>query len=468
MSDTTRFDGPATMPSNEQGWWEDERSKFIDARVRELVAPGALIADVGCGRGSVFGGTIDTDHTVVRIDSHPWAEWADRRGIYVCAAADALPFRDETFDLVASFDVLEHLGDDTVALREQRRLVRSGGHVVATVPADERLWSAHDDNVGHQRRYTAPAARGLGAASGLSAHSDSYFFSFLWLPAWLTRRSPLRTSEPGSGSGWLSRMVRSAIAFISALERKVAGLVRIPFGTSLWVAWTRDGGPRNPASETDTTAARFDPRRVLATPWIYEGFQRSVGKDKLRQRFVEQYVQPRSGDVVVDIGCGPGDLFRHLPDVTYIGFDVSAAYIQSARARFGSDATFVAGDLEDLRPELDAPVDLVVTVGVLHHVPDAEAVRIIQFAQDVLRPGGRFVSLEPHLFDAQNVIAKRLILADRGDHVRPESEYAALCQQVFEDTVVVRDDDMLRIPYSVVVLTCTKTDGAQADDPADA
>jgi len=202
----------------------------------------------------------------------------------------------------------------------------------------------------------------------------------------------------------------------------------------------------------------LDPRRALSVPWIYEAFQRSVGKDRLRSRFVRDYMRPAAGERVVDIGCGPGDLIRFLPAVQYVGFDISREYIEAARQRFGSRATFVHGDLDDLTRATPDPVDTVVTVGVLHHVDDDEAGRILQYARSALREGGRFIAIEPCLFDGQHWMARRLLLADRGDYVRSDNEYRRLCTSAFADVDGHRDDHMYRVPYSVVVLECTASE----------
>jgi SAM-dependent methyltransferase len=203
-----------------------------------------------------------------------------------------------------------------------------------------------------------------------------------------------------------------------------------------------------------TAISRADPRRALSAPWVYELFQRAVGKDRLRRRFVDVYVSPAAGQTVLDIGCGPGDLLRFLPPVDYTGFDISEQYIASARTRF-PEASFVAGTLDDLGRALHAPADIVLTLGVLHHVDDAEAHRILDFASSSLRPGGRFVALEPHLHAGQHPISKLLVSSDRGRFVRDESDYVDLCRSAFQYVEVNRDDAMLRLPYSVVVLDCT-------------
>lgn len=72
----------------------------------------------------------------------------------VLGDACQLPFRDSVGSLVVAFDVLEHLVDDATALGEMRRVLTPGGRLLVAVPADMRLWSAHDVAVGHMRRYS--------------------------------------------------------------------------------------------------------------------------------------------------------------------------------------------------------------------------------------------------------------------------------------------------------------------------
>ncbi len=237
--DTARQDGPSTMLCTEAGWWEEERARFIRARVAEMTEPGALIADVGCGRGRLLATPELHGRAVVNVDSHIWDEWRGRHDVaFVCASADALPFRDGAFDVVGSFDVLEHIPDDLAGLREQQRTVRSTGTVVAAVPADQRLWSGHDVAAGHFRRYDVTSFGAVADRAGLDIARSTYFFSYLWVPAWITRKRSQR-AEPGNRTGVLGDVVRRAVGAVAAVERRVLRRRRLPFGTSLWIELRR-------------------------------------------------------------------------------------------------------------------------------------------------------------------------------------------------------------------------------------
>src|SRR4030095_14117860 len=74
------------------------------------------------------------------------------------ASISELPFADDTFDLITSFDVLQHVKSraDAHAIAEFHRVLRPGGIVFVRVAAYEWLRSGHDDAIAVQRRYALP------------------------------------------------------------------------------------------------------------------------------------------------------------------------------------------------------------------------------------------------------------------------------------------------------------------------
>src|SRR6476469_6002170 len=97
------------------------------------------------------------------------AEVARERGLPVMRAdATKLPVATGALDLVVAFDVLEHLVDDDACAREVHRVLRPGGTFLVAVPCDPALWSAHDEAVGHVRRYTRATLTSLLTRGGFA------------------------------------------------------------------------------------------------------------------------------------------------------------------------------------------------------------------------------------------------------------------------------------------------------------
>ena len=92
------------------------------------------------------------------------------------------------------------------------------------------------------------------------------------------------------------------------------------------------------------------------------------------------------------------------------------------------------------------------SIGVLHHLDDDEVLAALQTAKTVLASDGRFVSVDPTFADGQHPIGRFLASRDRGQHVRTPNETEALVTQVFNDVSVRTRHDLLRVPYSHVLV----------------
>jgi cyclopropane fatty-acyl-phospholipid synthase-like methyltransferase len=197
--------------------------------------------------------------------------------------------------------------------------------------------------------------------------------------------------------------------------------------------------------------------RWLKVPFVYNAFGTLVGANALRRRLIQNYVQAQPGDKVIDIGCGSALAVRSLPDVEYIGLDVNPDCIAFARRAYGSRGTFVVGDTKSVRGDSRfEDADIVMAIGVLHHLDDEDAAHCIQFAYDTLKPKGRFICHEACWIPNQGAISKYIMSIDRGRSVRTEEQYRQLASKVFRKVNSWVDTKPLRIPYVTVVLECEK------------
>ena len=129
----------------------------------ERLPRGARILDGAVGLGQLAQKMKKRGYRVTGIDYAFEAALAAKRNGIVSIVGDLtrMPFRDAAFDGVTTGETLEHLDDDAAAAREIARVVKEGGHCIATVPALRSLWSKSDDYYEHRRRYSRRELRAL-------------------------------------------------------------------------------------------------------------------------------------------------------------------------------------------------------------------------------------------------------------------------------------------------------------------
>jgi SAM-dependent methyltransferase len=219
-------------------WWFRARRRVISSLLtRAALPPAPRLLDAGCGTGRnllEFGSL----GRATGVDVSPQAvEFCRSRGVPDVrqAPVEELPFHAGSFDVLLATDVIEHVDDDMVALREFRRVTAPDGRLILTVPAYGWLWSSHDESVHHRRRYTAALLRERVLAAGWAPTVETYFFSTVLPPVALVRTVRNRTGWNGK-----SDLALPPPALNRLLELTVRGEarliergVRLPAGVSV-------------------------------------------------------------------------------------------------------------------------------------------------------------------------------------------------------------------------------------------
>jgi SAM-dependent methyltransferase len=113
---------------------QERRLRMIREAAGQRVA--GRVLDDGCGVGMYLGHLAEQARQAVgsEYEFERAVTAHQRAGQVLCAAGEALPFPDDSFDLALSHEVLEHVQDDYRAAAELVRVLRPGGRLVLFVP----------------------------------------------------------------------------------------------------------------------------------------------------------------------------------------------------------------------------------------------------------------------------------------------------------------------------------------------
>lgn len=196
-------------------WWYKERRALLARELRRLPVPGRAL-DIGAAGGGNTRVLRAHGWQALALEYAPTAAlMARERGIDVIRAdARELPVKTSSCDLVTAFDILEHIEEDHLAGAEIARVLRPGGTALIAVPCDMALWSAHDEAVGHVRRYDRASLTDLLDKAGF-AIERMWSWNVLLRPVAAFRRR----SSTGSDLEQVPGPVNAALTSIIVAER---------------------------------------------------------------------------------------------------------------------------------------------------------------------------------------------------------------------------------------------------------
>jgi SAM-dependent methyltransferase len=90
------------------------------------------------------------------------------------------PLPDACLDAASLANVLEHIGDDVMAVKQVFRMLRPGGVAVIEVPAGPHLFDVYDKQLMHFRRYSQKSLNELLAGAGFEVHDESHIGFFVY------------------------------------------------------------------------------------------------------------------------------------------------------------------------------------------------------------------------------------------------------------------------------------------------
>ncbi|MFM7131575.1 MAG: class I SAM-dependent methyltransferase [bacterium] len=222
----------------DRDWWFVSRRELVLSHLKRFLKVNRpVILDIGCGTGATA--RLLSEHgEVVGLDFSKLAlEACEKRGIknLLKGSATLIPLADESVDVIVATDIIEHLDDDSAALREFQRVLKKTGFAIITVPAFEFLWSEHDEALMHRRRYTAGLLRRRVAAAGLALKYHGYALSLLFplaLMRLLKKKKP-KDAAPEAQHVDLPEFANRMLIRFQRMENRLFWFRSLPWGLSV-------------------------------------------------------------------------------------------------------------------------------------------------------------------------------------------------------------------------------------------
>lgn len=226
----------------EENWWYRVRRKMVKNFIKRYSVGGDKrgleILDIGCGTGALlkeledFGVCYGLDNSWQAID------FCKKGLIGNVKIGDAtnIPYKDNKFDIVLAMDILEHIKDDELSIKEIRRVLKDGGLAIIFVPAFNFLWGKSDELGRHYRRYRLKDLKLKIKNNGFYIIKASYFNFFLFAPIMFARFFIRILSIPIKSENEIGiKSINSILYFIFYTESILFNYINFPFGVSAMV-----------------------------------------------------------------------------------------------------------------------------------------------------------------------------------------------------------------------------------------
>jgi len=194
--------------------------------------------------------------------------------------------------------------------------------------------------------------------------------------------------------------------------------------------------------------------------FVYKSVQLLAGDAKVYKKILEPVYNLKSKQKlsILDIGCGNGNIINYLPeDCSYIGCDFNADYIKNASKRHENRSVqFKLIDINISKPNFDQKFDVVLALGILHHLDDLSSKKLFQTALENLKEEGLLLTIDPTYVRNQNFIARFIISKDRGKSIRSSEQMDQLQRDFFSSRKHSIHHNLGNIPFSHLITICKK------------
>jgi ubiquinone/menaquinone biosynthesis C-methylase UbiE len=236
-----------------ENWWFRARAEILEIHIKQLcesikTAGKIKILNVGAGTGLTteilmkYG-----DVTSVEYDAECCKMVKSKLNLdFDNVSITEMPYEDNAFDLVTSFDVLEHIEDHEKAVSELLRVTKQEGLIFTSVPAYMFMWGHHDVVNHHMRRYTWFSYKALWFNNKTdkkiiySGYFNFFLFPFISIVRLIGKLVPRKSISSGAGSDFTLKRISFLEGIFYSIFKSESFFIKhrisLPFGVSLMLS----------------------------------------------------------------------------------------------------------------------------------------------------------------------------------------------------------------------------------------
>ncbi len=370
--------------------------KYADF-IKRFSSDGDRILDVGCGTGIAFGllRQEGVDRELIGIDISKTSVDVCHDKVIKCHTYNGkqIPFENSYFDLVGSFNVLEHTEYPEEFLGEMLRVTKVGGHLVVACPNFLSITNSY-------HYHTRGVVRKLRNLFELIMKKTGHGLGFEKME--VVVREDIQPDDdacivtnPVAILDWARRNCLELEYWSSQSEYRKGivnyldfSLLRLFLGSSFMVFGKQESFPG-----LKSIFSSWCMERERLTPGVTDNVV--LDYHLARYRFASDYVKDKE---VLDVACGNGYgsdyLFHWGKAKSVIGVDISEEAVKYASSHYGTrNLSFMVCDATRLQFD-DESFDVVVSFETVEHIRDHE--QFMLEVRRVLRPGGTLVISTPN------------------------------------------------------------------------